>query len=267
MTRLLFLTLFLGGCRAEPAGDSPPDPRDDPPRPRAEAPRVPPELHALPTPTPPDSPLQERGVGVVAYADPLDFGSAEGADTIVVRAEPDAAAAVVARLIRRGTGVHTLEAAGPAAVGGAIGHGYEDIGLPLLEAPDGAGWLRVHYAAAADGAALDGWTPNDGAEVAVVLWSERLAELPLFFLSPDSIRFFESPDGPPVEPTLAPGSEPERFDYILHPLETRGAWMRVELVTPKDYCFDPPAPRRDTLWIRYLTEGGEPRVWYYTRGC
>ena len=43
--------------------------------------------------------------------------------------------------------------------------------------------------------------------------------------------------------------------------------MEVEVVTPSDYCFDPPTPTRDTAWIRHLDEAGRPRVWYHTRGC
>jgi hypothetical protein len=108
---------------------------------------------------------------------------------------------------------------------------------------------------------------NDPGRVEVLLWSERLPELPLFFLDPDSIRFHDSPEGPRVGVQLTSADGPERFDYIMHPLETRGPWMRVEVVTPKDYCFDPPAPLRDTVWVRYLDNGAEPRLWYYTRGC
>jgi hypothetical protein len=123
------------------------------------------------------------------------------------------------------------------------------------------------YALAPDSTPLAGWVRNDTTQVSHFLWSDRLSESPLFFLDPDSIAFHASPEGPTVALELVPADDLDRFDYIMHALETRGAWMKAEVVSPSDYCFDPPAPRRDTVWIRYLDGGGRPRVWYFTRGC
>jgi hypothetical protein len=148
--------------------------------------------------------------------------------------------------------------------------GYEEMGLPVLEIRSGAQrmeWLRVHYGLAADGEPRTGWVPFPQPRLEFLSWAERLPELPLFFLDPDSIRFHGAMEGPDEPISLVRGGGSQRFDYILYPLETRGQWMRVEVVTPSDYCVDPSAPRRDTTWIRHLKQDGRPRVWYNTRGC
>jgi hypothetical protein len=193
-----------------------------------------------------------------------------------VHTRPEADAPAAARLIREPTGVYALEVRGQVEEGGALEHGYEDMGLPLLETPPlpaqapaspPPGWLRVHYGLASDGRPLEGWVRDDPARVSRFLWSERLPESPLFFLHSDSIRFFAAPAGESVAVALELGPGDPRFDYILYPLVTRGPWMQVVVATPSTYCFDPPTPQHDTVWIRYLNDAGRPRVWYYTRGC
>lgn len=262
---LIAAALLVAGCSAEP-GDGPPSGEGGPPAPPdvgAPAPIDPPVLQRVATLAAAEPPLRERGVGVVFPVEPND--------TLDVRAEPADAAPLIARLHRAPTGEYTLEAGPDAANGGAMDFSYEEVGLPLLEpagtSPDAEGWMRVHYALDSAGAPMDGWVRADAERVGLLTWRDHLPTLPLFFLDADSIAFHAEVDGARLDIPLAPDGGQERFDYILHPLETRGEWMRAELVTPKDYCFDSPAPRRDTVWVRYLDEGGEPRLWYYTRGC
>jgi len=213
-----------------------------------------------------DPGLRERGVGV-AFS--LEAASLV-ADTLLVREAPQDDAPVLARLIRSFGSDYVLDAASPAAQGGGIEFGYEAVGLPLLEvAPgrDAPEWLHVHYATGPRGDPLTGWVRFEPDHVDVLFWSDRLRQVPLFFAYEDSIAFHSAPDGPAVTLRLAPLEGTELFDYIMYPLEVDGPWMRVEVVTPSNYCFDPVAPRRDTAWVRYLDEGERPRVWYYTRGC
>jgi hypothetical protein len=210
---------------------------------------------------------RERGLGIVFQR---TDESPPREDTALVHTHPEESAAVVARLIRSATAVYALEVRTPVAEGGALEFGYEDIGLPLMEAPTdppAPQWLHVLYALAPDSTRLSGWVRNDTTRLSHSLWSDRLPESPLFFLDADSIAFHDSVDGPRVQMELMPDDGTQRFDYIMHALETRGAWMRAEVVSPSDYCFDPSSPRRDTVWIRYLDARSRPRVWYYTRGC
>jgi hypothetical protein len=226
-------------------------------------------LHGIPLSVP-DSPEQERGLGVafpVASADT----AGRSADTLLVLASADDSAPVIARFIRASTGLYTLEAGEDAVQGAGLSFGYEDVGLPLL---DTAGqdnhdteWWRVHYATSANGGQLEGWVRKDPTRIGALLWVDHLQQQPLYFLESDSISFHESIDGSRVEVRLAPGDTQQPFDYILHSLETQGPWMRAEVVSPSDYCAQPPSPVRDTVWVRYLNPDGKPRVWYYTRGC
>jgi hypothetical protein len=218
---------------------------------------------------PPDFYRQERGAGVVFAGDAF-LGGPSGSDTVTVLAAPDEPT-VRARFILDRDSLswgYRLEAREPAAEGAALEYGYEEWGLPVLPRGPGnaPGWVEVRYATGLGGEPLTGWV-RLAAPLEMLSWSERLAESPLFLLEPDSIGFHPSPDDPAALLELAPDDSREGFDYILHPLESRGSWMRVEVVTPSDYCFDPPAPRRDTMWIRHLDPTGRPRVWYYTRGC
>jgi hypothetical protein len=260
--------LLLAACAGCVGGEErPQDPSEqDPPLPAAAVPD--PGLRRLAYPVPADGRVRWRGIGVVFPAGAGAFG--QRADTISVLAAAEDGAPLVARLVRTVSYDHVMDVRDDAAEGAALEFGYEELGLPLLEVRGGAAgpeWLAVRWGATAAGEPLDGWVRNDAARVEFQLWSEILVERPLFFLAPDSIRFHESADGPRAGIPLTPQDTPQHFDYILHPLEMQGGWMRVEVVTPSDYCFDPEAPRRDTAWIRYLDDAGEPRVWYFTRGC
>jgi hypothetical protein len=72
----------------------------------------------------------------------------------------------------------------------------------------------------------------------------------------------------PDSATPARGPAGDADAYAMHPVEARGPWLRVRVVTPSDNCEPDPAPRRTReLWIRYLDARGRPNVWYYARGC
>lgn len=138
--------------------------------------------------------------------------------------------------------------------------GYEEVGLPMDSLSTDGGWARVVPGFRMDGTPVHAWAVVGG-RVQVVRWPERLAERGLFFRDGVAPAFFAAPDGAPAAFPLASD------DYILHPLEVRGPWMRVRAVTPADMCADPESPRSAELWIRYLDERGRPLVWYHTRGC
>ena len=212
---------------------------------------------------PPFRAAQERGVGVV-HIDAAVLMEGGGSDTLFVRAAPRADAPLLARL-RVEAATYRLDAAPPAAEGAALAFGYEEIGLPALEVR-GDGWVRVLVAVAADGATVEGWARPDEGSTRLLAWPDLLPGQPLWFLGEPA--FHDAPGGAERAIPLAPGSGgTPPADYILWPLEVRGPWLRVEVVTPSDYCFDPAAPRRDTAWVRYLDPDGRPRTWFFTRGC
>ena len=206
------------------------------------------------------SSMRERGIGVIGF-EPGPLLAGRAADTLEVRTDPESGAEVIARLVLDTAGVYRYEAReGLLQEQGTLEFGYEILGLVLLERiPDG--WVRVYLGKAPGGAVASGWARARPGALGLTLWEELLPRQALFFaLPPDSIRFHASPEGP-AEPF------PTDDGYIMWPLEVSGDWMRVRAVAPSDYCFDPPSPRQDTLWVRFRGENGRPRVWFYTVGC
>ena len=207
---------------------------------------------------------REYGIGVVVYA----AHHAGTAAQDVIRAGPSRRAAVVARLAgnslcfeqpRRCSALPEL----------MIEYDYEIAGWAVLRyAPDSA-WVEVSLGAAQRDAPT-GWVQLRRDSVAVMRWDTTLTRHSLFFLHPGQVAFFRQPDGRSrISRALAPSPGTDRYDYHMTPIEARGSWLRVALESPSFSCQLPPAspPRRDTLWIQYLTPAGRPRVFYHTRGC
>jgi hypothetical protein len=144
-----------------------------------------------------------------------------------------------------------------------IEFGYEIAGLPLDSMTPDRHWARVIPGFAADGTPIRAWAPLDTGSVELTVWAEHLRQNDLFFRAGVAPAFFDAPNGPARAFPLPA----EIQDYVLHPLDARGAWLRVRVVTPSDLCADPQSPRSAELWIRYLDGAGRPLVWYHTRGC
>jgi hypothetical protein len=210
----------------------------------------------------------DRGKGVVALAS--QFAS----DTLVVLSQPNVGAPPVARLAFTVLGSsyeYTLAVEQKDVVQNAIAFAYEEVGLPYDSLDIKRGWARViygHRTEARGGEPLIGWVRLEGGRTMHRDWVDLFYTVPLFFKDGLEPAFFDEPDGPPAtdfapEPGEAEGS----LDYAMYALETKGAWMRVRVVTPSDECAKPDRPKKIELWIRYLDEGGRPLVWFHTRGC
>lgn len=206
----------------------------------------------------------DRGRGLV-YLEADALGAEDGDDSLVVRTRPADDASIRAVLVRDADWTFHL-LAGDAVRTGALEFGYEELALPVVTLPGEDGWGRVRYGYGASGESREGWVRSGAGQATFEAWSERLPGLPLYFEPPPSGPvLFRTPGG---EAVVGGANElPPPGGYILHPLESRGDWLRVEVVAPSDYCAEVTAPRRDTAWIRYLDAEGRPTVWYYTRGC
>jgi hypothetical protein len=88
-------------------------------------------------------------------------------------------------------------------------------------------------------------------------WTQELPGHSLFFERGSLQALLDAPGGRPIAPPL--DADAAR-DYILHPLETKGPWMRVRLAVPSDMCGGPDAPSSGSWvgWIRYLDTRGRP---------
>lgn len=208
------------------------------------------------------------GVGFVRIPPSPDGppGSAPS-DTIVIRSGARPAAAPVALAWHREYRL-LIETAEEGLEDGALEVGYEERALPVMEVEGDGGWLLVSYAFDDGGGMHTGWVDSTDPRLEYVPWSGWLERQGvLFFVAPDSIAFFDGPDGEPIDLALLPGAGSRRFDYGLYPLRTDGEWMEVRVASPSDYCgADAPAVDAQA-WIRYLDPQGRPRVWYFTRGC
>lgn len=218
---------------------------------------------AVPATPPSERPWWDReyGVGVVRYA-AMERYEAED----VIRAAPSVDSDTVAILRRdslcfaKDNCVRSYER--------MIEYDYEIPGWAILAFTPDSTWARVTLAPY-DSAGPTGWVAVRRDSVEALLWSRVMWEKPLFFLRPDDIAFYDAPvETARVTRTLVRHPNSDRLNYIMNPLEVRGHWLRVELLTPSPMCeFPEPKVTPDTVWIRYLRTDGRPRVFYYTRGC
>jgi len=211
----------------------------------------------------------DRGIGI-AHLTAVPGGGTTHGDTILLRRRPDTAAEVIGAFlyseIQPGRAWRYSVAAPMRLRPNVLEFAYEEAGVPLDSITDDASWGRAVLGFEAGGAPYRGWVRLDLVRVNYRLWARELPEHRLFFLRKQGGRVFERPGGQVL--AAIPVSENHR-DYILHPLASRGAWLRVRLARPADICVGPEAPAPDTIvgWIRYLDASGRPLVWYYTRGC
>jgi hypothetical protein len=209
----------------------------------------------------------DLGTGVVFLTRAEDKGAPTGTDTLLLRAAPDESApAIGAMLFTVGAnGVTQYAVAAPDSLRpNLVEHGYEESGVPFDSADASGRWVHGILGFTRDGAARTGWADTRQRGVGLIRWAEQLADRPIFFPRPEAAAFFSMPDS--ATPARGPAGDADA--YAMHPVEARGPWLRVRVVTPSDNCEPDPAPRRTReLWIRYLDARGRPNVWYYARGC
>jgi hypothetical protein len=183
----------------------------------------------------------------------------------VIRAGPSSSADTVAVLRRDSLCFPTTGC--EFSYGRMIEFDYEVPGWAILRFTADSSWVQVTLAPS-DSSGPTGWVAL-GDSVRPLLWSQVLPTKQLFFMRPTDIAFFRTRgDRSPVAKDLAKRPRSDELSYIMTPLETRGAWLKVELLTPSPMCeFPAPKTVSDTLWIQHLTPERRPRVFWYTRGC
>jgi hypothetical protein len=211
----------------------------------------------------------DPGIGIVYFSGGAGYGRVN-ADTLFVRAQPDPGSAVVGAFLytehEKGRSWSYSVGAPVRLRPNVLEFAYEEAGIPLDSVTAASSWGRVILGFDEKGAAYRGWMSLDSARVKYLLWRKVLAGNDLFFLPGEAPRLYADPGGEELPLAVTTGSN---ADYILHPLEVRGPWLRVRVAQPADICVGPDAPKSRTAeaWIRYLRADGRPLVWYYTRGC
>ena len=216
-----------------------------------------------PSPQRPTRPWWEKdfGVGVVRYAAMYRYEAED-----VIRRSPSPTADTIAVLRRDSLCFTPTDCV--RSYGRMIEFDYEVPGWAILGFTDDSAWARVSLAPT-DSAGPTGWVSLRDDSVRALRWSRILPTKQLFFMRPGDLAFYSAPtDSARLARDVARKAASEDFDYIMRPLEARGVWLKVELLTPSPGCGrPPPLVVSDTVWIQYLTPEGRPRVFYYTRGC
>ena len=209
----------------------------------------------------------DLGVGAAFLLRAENKRAGAGVDTLLLRSAPGVDATPLGAMLFTVDSVGTTHysiAAADSLRPNLVEYGYEESGVPFDSIDASSRWVRAILGFASDSAALVGWIDTSQPGIGLVRWAEQLADRPIFFPKPDRAALFATPDS--TRPmALSPAGDDA---YALHPLERRGAWLRVQVVEPSDNCEPDSTPRRTrTGWIRYLDGRGRPNVWYYSRGC
>jgi len=214
---------------------------------------------------------QDLGRGAIFFGHNSPQGDSRQNDTILILATPESSAKELCRVLVTFDSGGYFFTVDPQPEGGGtnlVEFGYEEEGLPFDSIAHDRRWVRVIYGSG--GAVLSGWVRTESPRTGIVWWRTLLPRNLLFFRDPDKIHFFSSPNGKERKFRLEPfphEGNPQRYDYIMRPLKTKGDWLLVRIVTPSDMCDLPEHPRTVDLWIRFLDERGRPQVWFYSRGC
>jgi hypothetical protein len=185
---------------------------------------------------------------------------------LVVRAQPDPAAPVVARLEFHGQGaggwIDTLRAAQPDLFGQLTRASHEEYGLASDSVRNG--WARVVYGYARDGAEHRGWVELQPDSLQLASYDSLMLTYPSWFTEPAAVTFHRQPNGAVAAFSLEPS-------YSVHPQSVIGPWIRVHVVVPDTTTCsgDPAAPvqRSATLWVRRVNDNGQRQLWSAVAGC
>jgi len=159
------------------------------------------------------------------------------------------------------------------AIAGQVEYGYEISGMPIDSIDETKSWVQVTIVFQELNIISKGWIKVKNSNMDYLEWKNILPKRSVLFFDPfpKSIEFYDSMEGKLVHFNLEHYNDystgQRRYNYVLHPLEAKGVWMKVKVVTPSDFCDQPKAPRSKILWIKYLDEKGKPLIFYPTRGC
>lgn len=211
-----------------------------------------------------------KGIGVVSFAE-----NGTRTDSAMIFEHPSAASRVLAvhRITVTKHGYeYSVTHPQQTAIVGLVEYGYELSGIPIRTIHPSRQWVQVTVAYPALDSVVQGWISIEDNSMVIREWKDELPlQSGLFFDPlPAADMFYDEAEGRIVPFAL---SRTEHIpngliaDYIMYPLEVRGTWMKVRVVTPGDLCSEPGPHRSAVLWIRFLNDQGEPLVFYHTRGC
>ncbi len=211
----------------------------------------------------------DRGIGYVAFVDSM---IGRMSDTMTIHSAPGRAAPVVGRYILRTVADYSwcyrLEVPAEDITDNSLEIGYETVGLPFDSLTPSREFARVVFGYRPDGVVERGWVRLRPERMRWMLWPDHFRSLGGFLWNADELEpeFADGPDGTPVDLDLA-RTDGGGYDFEAEILGVDGPWLHVRVRTPTLCVAPDSAVREATAWLRYLTAGGRPAVWYATRGC
>jgi hypothetical protein len=151
---------------------------------------------------------------------------------------------------------------------GMVETDYEDLSFVVAqEGPDG--WLQFRFGAPTERDGGLAWLHRDHLTVGSLplqfeRWQERftsdeISPLYLRTVGPWTLRSAPSEGADVLGPIVV--------GHAIEPLEFNGAWLRIRVRQPSDYCGEATDVRVSEGWIRWWDAEIGPLVWYHTRGC
>lgn len=217
-------------------------------------------------------PTQDKGIGLIFFSEHSPFSDSLQSDSLIIYQYPEATSQEVASFAliidkkNRGYRYH-IHSKRPLFSENLCEYDYEVLGLPIDTINESTQWFRVVYGFSDHNRPMKGWVKYQKPHCDFFLWATRLPKKVLYFEpEPKQPEFFDNPNGKQVQMKLYRLANPDsrRFSYSLHPLEVRGSWMKVRVVSPSTMAQLPDL-NSPTVWIRYLDKKGRPLVYYYAR--
>jgi hypothetical protein len=169
-------------------------------------------------------------------------------------------------------GWRTVHAGRDSAVFGDLERaGHEDYGLPGQQINER--WARVVYGYNRAGEERSGWIRLHTDTVKYTAYDAQLFEFDTRFTNPDSVEFFDAPNGNPVPFPLtrrdATGESAD--DYTVRVLRVQDGWYHVRVAVPDTApCTgdeQAKVTRRADLWVTRTNRSGRRQMWAAVAGC
>ena len=217
----------------------------------------------------------DKGIGVVFFSLHGPYSSQFQSDSTFIYQYPNENSKVIATfklIVENGKNSwrYSVISGDSNFINNTIEYAYETSGLPFDSILESRTWVQIKNILEIENAPPKGWIRVHNSNMGFLLWENELKKHNLFFSPEQEVsEFYDSPGGKKVVFKLKrfEYQQGRLFDYIMHPIEVKGRWMKVRVVTPSDFCDEPVSPKVKTLWIKYLDEKGHPLVFYYSRGC
>ena len=211
----------------------------------------------------------------VVYVPGTAFRAGDAAE-LIIRADSNGRAPIVSYINfvnMPDGGWHTVHAANTPALFGELERaGHEDYGLPGQKMSER--WARVVYAYDRAGKEQTGWIRLHTDTVKYMAYDAQLVEFDAHFTQPDSVQFFDAPNGSPVPFALIRRDAQTREsadDYTVRVLRVQDGWYHVRVAVPdtSPCTGDEKAKvaRRADLWVARTNRSGRRQMWAAVAGC